>query len=94
MKKRKRDTVSQWEALKFLNQFLDGIRIKFVLFYFGWLLDTLLGIVTPVLFGTMINEIVYYSDMPSFLKMGAIFFAVSCFSAILYYWLYDIYDVF
>ena len=38
MKKRKRDTVSQWEALKFLNQFLDGIRIKFVLFYFGWLL--------------------------------------------------------
>lgn len=81
------------EALRFLNPFLDGLKSEFVLFYFGWVFDTVLGVVTPVLFGIMINQIVYYRDMSLFLKIGALFFAISCFSAILYYWLYDIYEV-
>ena len=41
--------LNHWTALRFLNQFLDGLRFEFVLFYFGWLFDTLIGILTPVL---------------------------------------------
>lgn len=81
-------------TLKFLNQFLDGLRFEFVLFYFGWLFDTLIGIITPVLFGVMINEIVYYRDLPLFIRIGILFFLVSVFSSILYYWIYKLYSDF
>lgn len=81
-------------ALVFLNRFLDGLRFEFVLFYFGWLFDTLIGILTPVLFGIMINQIVYYRNLPLFIRIGALFFAVSVFSSILYYWIYKIYSDF
>lgn len=85
--------LSHWEALTFLNQFLDGLKYRYVMFYFGFLLDTIFGIVTPVLLGIMIDRIVYYRDLALFLKLGALFFGVSCFRAVLYYWLYDIYEV-
>lgn len=81
-------------ALLFLNRFLDGLRFEFVLFYFGWLFDTLIAILTPVLFGIMINQIVYYRDLPLFIRIGALFFAVTVFSSILYYWIYKIYGDF
>ncbi len=91
--KSKNDQLGHWGALKFLNQFLDGLKSEFVMFYFGFLLDTIFGIATPVLFGIMIDRIVYYRDLALFLKIGALLFAMSCFRAILYYWLYDIYEV-
>lgn len=85
--------LGHWGALKFLNQFLDGLKSHFVLFYFGFLLENVFRITTPVLFGIMIDRIVYYRDLVLFLKLGGLFFAISCFRAILYYWLYDIYEV-
>lgn len=90
----KKKELNHWTALKFLSQFLDGLRFEFVLFYFGWLFDTLIGIITPVLFGIMINEIVYYRDLPLFIRIGILFFGVSVFSSILYYWIYKIYSDF
>lgn len=92
--KEEQKKLNHWTALRFLNQFLDGLRFEFVLFYFGWLFDTLIGILTPVLFGIMINQIVYYRDLPLFIRIGALFFGVSVFSSILYYWIYRIYSNF
>lgn len=56
-----------WGAVKFINGFLDNLHLKFTLFYFGWLFDTVAEVVTPVLFGVMVNQIVYYRNLSLFI---------------------------
>ena len=36
----KKNTLTFFGALKFVNQFLDGLHVQLVLFYLGWLFDT------------------------------------------------------
>jgi len=58
------------------------------MFYFGWFFDMLLGIVMPILFGLMIDEIVYHQNVQSFLRISLIFVIMSVFSCILYFLIY------
>lgn len=58
------------------------------MFYFGWLLDTILSVATPILFGIMIDEIVYYQNIDSFIKNSLFFVTLAVFSCILYFLIY------
>ena len=95
MKEKKTEgKLNYFTTLKFLNQFLDKLHLQLVLFYFGWLFDTLADVIAPILFGIMINQMVYYRNLPLFIEIGAAFFALSVFSCILYFLLYEMYGYF
>lgn len=92
--KRKEDKLSFFSTVTFLNKFLDKLHIQLVLFYIGWLFDTLSEVVAPILFGIMINQIVYYRNLSLFIKVGLAFFGLSVFSCLLYFLLYEMYGYF
>lgn len=48
----------------------------------------LLGIVMPILFGIMIDEIVYHQNLDSFLRISLVFVVMSIFSCLLYFLIY------
>lgn len=48
----------------------------------------LLGIVMPILFGIMIDEIVYHQNLASFLRISLVFVIMSVFSCVLYFLIY------
>lgn len=83
-----------FSTVKFIDQFLDKMHLQVVLFYFGWLFDTLAGVVAPVLFGIMINQIVYYQNLPLFIEISLVFLGLSVFSCILYFLVYEMYGFF
>ena len=58
------------------------------MFYFGWFLDMILSVSMPILFGIMVNEIVYYQNTPVFVKISAVFVIMSVFSCVLYFLIY------
>ena len=58
------------------------------MFYIGMFFDMLLGIVMPVLFGIMIDEIVYHQNLGSFLRISLVFVIMSLFSCMLYFLIY------
>ena len=51
-------------------------------------------VVTPVLFGVMVNQIVYYRNLSLFIVIGIVFFALSVFTSVLYFLLYEMYGIF
>lgn len=89
--KKDAETLNFFGALKFINQFLDKLHIQLVLFYLGWLFDTVASILSPILFGIMINQMVYYRNLSLFIQIGIIFFGLSVFSCIQYFLLYEMY---
>lgn len=93
-KKEKGEALSFFGALRFVNQFLDNMHLQLVLFYFGWLFDTIIGVLSPVLFGVMINQMVYYRNLSVFIQVGLAFFGLSVFSCIQYFLLYELYGHF
>lgn len=83
-----------FSTVQFINQFLDKMHLQLVLFYFGWLFDTLAGVVAPILFGIMINQIVYYQNISLFIRISLVFLGLSIFSCTLYFLLYEMYGFF
>lgn len=75
-------------AIRFLSKYIRHYRTNFVMFYIGMFFDMLLGIVMPVLFGIMIDEIVYRQNLDSFLRISLVFVIMSLFSCVLYFLIY------
>ncbi|MBO9609607.1 MAG: ABC transporter ATP-binding protein [Paenibacillaceae bacterium] len=75
-------------AIKFLSRYIGRHRKNFVMFYLGWFFDMLLGIVMPILFGIMIDEIVYHQNLDAFLRISLVFVVMSVFSCVLYFLIY------
>lgn len=90
----KRDKLTFFGAVRFIDQFLYQLHMKLILFYFGWLFETIAEVVTPVIFGIMINQIVYYRNLRLFLTIGAVLFGLAVFTSVLYFLLYEIYGIF
>ncbi len=76
---------------RFLWRYMRDKKLQYVLFYIGWLFQTVVEVITPIIFGIMINRIVYYNDLATFLKVGLVFFYVTVFGIILYYMIYEMY---
>ena len=80
--------LSYFQAIKFLSGYIGRHKRNFIMFYLGWLFDMLLGIVMPVLFGIMIDAIVYQQHLDTFLHVSLVFVVMSVFSCILYFLIY------
>lgn len=75
-------------AIGFLGRYMKGYRKHFMMFYAGWLADSLLAVLLPVLFGIMIDEAVYYRNLHSFGAVALVFLLCILFSGGLYFLLY------
>lgn len=80
------------ESCKFVFSFLKGYKFKFTAFYLGWLFDAVLGVLTPIVFGVLINEVVYYQNFKSFMNVSGVFVFLIFFMCLLYYFIYFIYS--
>lgn len=77
-----------FSALNFLNKYIKKHKRNFIFFYIGRLFDSVLCVIMPILFSIMIDEIVYYKNVHTFLKISFIFLVISLFSCILYFMIY------
>lgn len=75
-------------SIKFLSRYIVKHKKNFFMFYCGWFFDTILSIVMPILFGVMVDEIVYYQNLDTFLKIRLVFVIMSIFSCTLYFLIY------
>lgn len=78
-------------SIKFLGKYLKGHRIQFIAFYVGWFLDSIATIISPIIFGLMINQIVYYKNTDLFFKLTIVFVTVTFFKCMIYYLVNQIY---
>lgn len=58
------------------------------MFYTGWVFETAMSVVMPLLFGIMIDEIVYFQNLKTFLSISMIFIVFAVFSCVLYFFIY------
>lgn len=58
------------------------------MFYIGWLMDTLINILLPILLGLLVDEMVYYQNVLSFYRLSLIVFITIVFMCILYFFIY------
>lgn len=79
------------EVLLFLKKYLKHNFFKFFSFYLGWLIQSLIIVFTPIIFGEMIDEIIYYNNFEEFISIGKIFVVITIWGSGLYYFLYEIY---
>ena len=99
MKQRKKLPDGQEKSLnfgstvKFLWSLMEGMKKQYLLFYFCWLFHTIAGVVSPLIFGEMIDCVIYENDLPGFLKIGMAFFGITVFGIALYYVTYELYSV-
>ncbi len=82
------DSLNFITATKFLSKYILKHKQNFIMFYFGFLFDALLSIIVPILFGIMIDEIVYYQNLNTFFKISMIFIILLIFSCVLYFFIY------
>lgn len=80
--------LNYFSAIAFLKRYIKGYKKNFIMFYLGWLADSILAIILPVLFGLMIDEVVYYQNLDTFVKISIFFLACILFSGGLYFLLY------
>ncbi len=83
--------MNYFSTVKFLLRFMEDMKINYVLFYMGWLFHTIVTVITPIIFGVMINQIVYYNNLTIFIQVGLVFLYVTIFGVILYYLIYEMY---
>lgn len=67
------------------------MKWRYAFFYLGWLFHTIVGVVTPIIFGNMINEIIYHNDLNAFIHMSLLFLGITVIGIILYYIIYEMY---
>ena len=78
---------------KFLWSLMDGMKTHYLLFYFCCLVRTAANVVSPIIFGEMIDCIIYENDLPGFLKISMGFFGITVFGIALHYVTYELYSV-
>ena len=82
------ERIGFFDGVKFLSRYLGRHKRNFTLFYLGWFLDSILTVISPIIFATMIDQIVYYRNISVFLRVSLVFVVMSLFSCLLYFLLY------
>lgn len=78
-------------TFRFLWQYVRDMKWKYAFFYVGWLFHTIVGVIAPILFGNMIDEVIYENDLRGFLRMSLFFLGMTLFGIALYYIIYEMY---
>lgn len=82
------EKLNYFTAIKFLSKYIIKHIKNFVMFYIGWFFDMALSISIPILFGIMVDEIVYYQNLDKFIKISLVFVIMCIFSCVLYFFIY------
>ena len=85
-------TFNMIDAIRFLSKYIKKHKNNFILFYLGWIVDSFITVVSPIILAFMIDEIVYYKNLDTFLNLSIIFVIVSVFSCLLYFLIYTIHS--
>ncbi len=80
--------LSYFDALRYISRYAKKYVKYWIKYFIGWLIINVFGVVSPILFGSMIDEIVYYKHLGTFLTISLIFVLVSLFCCFLYFLLY------
>ena len=75
-------------AVKFLSTYTKKYRKHFAVFYCGWLLEMIISVILTGLIGLMIDEIVYYQNKLSFIKISLVILFTILFLCALYFFIY------
>jgi len=89
----KKKSLNFFTTMKFLWSLMDGLKKHYLLFYLCWLFHTIVGVMSPLIFGEMIDCVIYENDLPGFLKIGMGFFSITVFGIALHYVTYELYCV-
>jgi len=82
-----------FSTVKFLWSLMGGMKKHYLLFYLCWLFHTIAEVVSPLIFGEMIDCVIYDNDLLGFLRIGMGFFGITVFGIALYYVTYELYSV-
>lgn len=80
--------LNYFSTISFLSGYMKHYRHNFLMFYVGWLMDMMISIATPILFGILIDEIVYYQNVETFMCISGILMLIVLFSCMLYFFIY------
>lgn len=86
----KQNNLNMLESFKFLWRYAKKHKRNFSLFYLGWLVESFLEALSPILIALMIDEVVYYKNLVFFCKISLVFVVSSTFACILFFTLYTI----
>jgi len=76
------------EGMRFLSKYLIKYRKVFLLFFLGGTIETVITVLTPIIFSVMIDQIVYYRDIAVFLRISMVFIIMTIFTCLLYFIIY------
>lgn len=65
--------LNYFSTIKFLSKYIIAHKRNFGMFAMGWFFENILKIFTPIVFAVMIDEIVYYRNIPVYLKTSLAF---------------------
>lgn len=77
-------------GVKVLSKYIKKHKRNFILFYIGWFFDSILTVITPIIFSIMIDEMVYYKNLDVFIRVSLVFVIMSVFSCVLYFLIYTL----
>ncbi len=82
--------LNYFTAIGFLWKYIRRHVRHFIRFYLGWVFDLVLSVTMPVMFGKMIDMIVYWypQRVSSFLSISLSVALLSVFSCVLYFFIY------
>lgn len=80
--------LNYFTTIQFLSRYIGRHWKNFIMFYCGWFFDTALSMILPILSGIMIDQIIYYQDLDTFLRISLVFAVMLIFSCILYFFIY------
>lgn len=87
-----KEKLSYFKCVRFLMPFLSNLKVQCVMFYLGCLFETVAGVVSTILFGVMIDQIVYYKHIYLFVQIGVVFLMLVLFECIVWYITYEVYS--
>lgn len=83
-----KDKLNYFSTIKFLSRYIKKYKKNFIIFYLGWTIDMLISIITPIILGLLIDEIVYYQNLSTFFRISIILAGILLFSCVLYFFIY------
>ncbi|MGI6665398.1 MAG: ABC transporter ATP-binding protein [Christensenellaceae bacterium] len=77
-----------FDAISFLQPYIKPFRANFSMFFTGILFQRLLEAIMPVLFGVMIDQILYAKNLQAFFSVSIVFAVLTIFACLLYFFIY------
>lgn len=58
-----KEKLTYFSCIRFLKKYIDRYKKNFIMFYLGRVFELFLNFLLPVVFGIMIDEVVYFTKI-------------------------------